>query len=92
MLWIRLHPTIFQETWDVLQDLIGSNSTVEMKDLRDQLGCFELVGPQSGRILRRIIRVCKEDDRREVFKSLENPQTLPTGLVMAFKVYDPRMR
>ena len=84
-IWLRLHPSIFQETWETIADCKTAN--VSMLDVRDELAAFELVGPESGRLLRRTLKVCKGGQRLE----LDDPQSLPHGTIMAFVIHDPRL-
>ena len=64
-LWIRIHPSIFTEAFDALKEAaaehIGSSAGVQIRDLREDIGSFEIVGPQGGRLLRRILRICRDE-------------------------------
>ena len=80
-LWIRIHPSIFQDAWDVLKDaqrrisayaskeagpsnqgmeLVGG--PMQMRDLRADVDAFEIMGPRAGAVLRRVLRVCKDQN------------------------------
>lgn len=63
--WIRVHPAIFSEVFDCVKDSIakyaGSSAGVRLRDKRDDLGSFEIVGPKGGRLLRRILRICRDE-------------------------------
>lgn len=63
--WIRIHPSIFVEAFDALRSTvaehIGSSVGVQVRDLREDIGSFEIVGPQGGRSLRRILRICRDE-------------------------------
>lgn len=78
-LWIRIHPSIFQECWDALKSVLKRCSTVppddagpsnqlalesaiHMRDLRGEVDAFEIMGPLAGRVLRRVLRVCKDEE------------------------------
>ena len=63
--WVRVHPSIFTEVFDSMKDSIaefaGSSAGVRLRDKRDDLGSFEIVGPKGGRLLRRILRICRDE-------------------------------
>lgn len=75
MIWIRLHPSIFQEAWSAIRSalLTSSNegdppiswddgeSSVRMRDLRGDVDTFEIMGPLAGNVLRRVLRLCKDE-------------------------------
>ncbi|WVF71156.1 hypothetical protein IAT40_005954 [Kwoniella sp. CBS 6097] len=76
-LWIRIHPSIFDEAWDTLkhavtqlrQERAGSSSsrgtiafsTLQIRDLRGELNSLDIVGPKAGKTLRRVLRVCRSE-------------------------------
>jgi ribonuclease P/MRP protein subunit POP1 len=77
-IWVRVHPSIYAETIGVFESLIALSSgqsnqaststsaqrpTVKMTDLRDQIDSFEIMGPKSARILRRILRLSKTEGK-----------------------------
>jgi len=74
-IWLRIHPSIYAETISVLEPLLAvpsgeaSTSTapqhlaIRMTDLRDQIDSFEIMGPTSARILRRILRLSKTEGK-----------------------------
>ena len=77
-LWIRIHPAIHAEVSGVLASLlavsgdqrgVASSSTaqqqptVRMTDLRDEIDSFEIMGPKSARIIRRILRLSKAEGK-----------------------------
>ena len=62
--WIRIHPSIYTEGFDALKSAIAdiaSGPSVLIHDLREDLGSFEFVGPQSGRLIRRILKICRAE-------------------------------
>ena len=63
--WIRIHPSIFTEAYGALKSAIGqhvgSSIGVQMRDLREDIGSFELIGPQGGKLLRRVLKVCRDE-------------------------------
>jgi ribonuclease P/MRP protein subunit POP1 len=75
-LWLRLHPSIFQETWEALELDIksrlaaiaqaGSSTSsrmvnLQIRDLRGEVDGFEITGPMAGQVLRRVLRLCKSE-------------------------------
>ena len=79
-LWIRIHPSIFQESWDTLKSVfkllslvspddagpsneVALESTIRMRDLRGEVDAFEIMGPLAGSVLRRVFRVCKNEEQ-----------------------------
>jgi ribonuclease P/MRP protein subunit POP1 len=77
-IWLRIHPSIYAEATSLLESLLAvsagqsseaSTSTapqrpaVRMTDLRDQIDSFEIMGPKSARILRRILRLSKTEGK-----------------------------
>jgi ribonuclease P/MRP protein subunit POP1 len=62
--WVRLHPSIFEETFDALKlatSTLSAGQMVHVRDLREDLGSFDFVGPLSGRLIRRVLRVCRNE-------------------------------
>jgi ribonuclease P/MRP protein subunit POP1 len=74
-IWLRIHPSIYAETMGLLETLLAvpsgeaSTSTapqqpaILMTDLRGQIDSFEIMGPKSARILRRILRLSKTEGK-----------------------------
>lgn len=72
-LWIRIHPAIFDETYQNLVKAITSyyqrpearaldrGSGIEMKDVRGSMNSFEIMGPRSIQILQGILDVCRSE-------------------------------
>jgi len=73
--WLRIHPSLHGETISLIESLLAvpwgeaSTSTapqqaaIRMTDLRDQIDSFEIMGPKSARILRRILRLSKTEGK-----------------------------
>ncbi|ORX35651.1 ribonucleases P/MRP protein subunit POP1-domain-containing protein [Kockovaella imperatae] len=81
-LWIRLHPSILSEVLEVL-----STHDASVSDLSDELGSFELFGPESGKLMRRVLRVAG----RGSLDDLGDPKQVAHGRVMALRIHDPRL-
>ena len=71
-IWIRIHPSIFDETYATLVKAITSfyqrenagsfkGSGVELRDLRGATNCFELTGPRALQILESVLDVCRTE-------------------------------
>jgi len=79
-IWLRLHPSIFEEAWDALKaasTIISSAtsneassschdqpdmvSAFQMRDLREDIDAFEILGPKAGLVLRRVLRLCRDE-------------------------------
>lgn len=71
-IWLRVHPSIFTESWTVLKFAISSLGDSDhagpsevskhgicMRDLRQELEAFEITGPKAGKALKRIFKLCK---------------------------------
>ncbi|KAK4686639.1 ribonuclease P/MRP protein subunit POP1, partial [Tremellales sp. Uapishka_1] len=96
--WMRIHPSIFVEVWDSLKLCLKDGSTATMKDLRLDLDAFEIMGPRAGKVLARVVKVCKSDlvDKAKsnfvkMMASLDDAAQLPDGIVAGLRVYDPRL-
>jgi ribonuclease P/MRP protein subunit POP1 len=76
-IWLRIHPSIHAEAINLLEPLLApagqsseaststapQHSAIRMTDLRDQIDSFEIMGPKSARILRRILRLSKTEGK-----------------------------
>lgn len=71
-IWIRLHPSIFDETYATLVKAITSyyqrdtirtseERGVELRDLRGSTNCFELTGPRALLILESVLNICRTE-------------------------------
>lgn len=71
-IWLRLHPSIFDETYTTLVKAITSfyqrgnvrvseGAGVELRDLRGSINCFELTGPRALQILDSVLHVCRTE-------------------------------
>ncbi|ODN98010.1 hypothetical protein I350_07651 [Cryptococcus amylolentus CBS 6273] len=106
--WIRLHPSIFNHVWTLFKTTslhilseAGSSSNasqgLQIRDLRDQLEALEIMGPKSGEVLRRVLRLCKSEESLKqrvsllVFNGLQDPSNIPDGTVIGLQAYDPRL-
>ncbi|WVW84177.1 hypothetical protein I302_106207 [Kwoniella bestiolae CBS 10118] len=102
--WLRLHPSIFNETWNALkmatsqlqQSESSSIRTLQIRDLRGDINSIDLIGPKAGKVLRRILRLCKDEKgvKNKFFENLrdlDDPAQLTEGMVAGLKVHDPRL-
>lgn len=88
--WLRIHPSIYQPTMDLLRGLISSSNdeasssskvhqpSIVINDLRGEVDSFEVMGPKSARILRRILRLSKTEgkDKQKVSLRLVRFETV----------------
>ena len=106
-LWIRLHPSIFDPLWQELKtaavprtdssSMQRAVAQLQIRDLRGEIDSFELTGPKSGQVLKRILRVCNDEttEKKAFFDALghmQNAGVLAEGMVVGLKVYDPRLQ
>lgn len=97
--WARVHPSIFDEVWETVTTAISTHpaefGALLVHDLRDSLESFEITGPLAGRVLSRSLRICNSEpaDKKRALASLlhGDPAECPDGMVVGFKVYDPRL-
>ncbi|GMK55217.1 hypothetical protein CspeluHIS016_0202730 [Cutaneotrichosporon spelunceum] len=97
--WVRVHPSTFDEVWETVTTAISTHmdefGAVLVHDLRSTLESFEITGPLAGRVLSRSLRVCNSEpqDKKRALASLlhGDPAECPDGMVVGFKVYDPRL-
>jgi ribonuclease P/MRP protein subunit POP1 len=74
-IWLRVHPSIHAEAISLLESLLAASSgeaststspqhpAIRITDLRDQIDSFDIMGPKSARILRRILRLSKTEGK-----------------------------
>lgn len=98
---IRIHPSAFLEAWTELLRLSKlQHPTVQLEDLRFEMGSIEITGPGSTEALIGILHPYfqSEDDREphaQTFTSLAgvtNPASLPANSILSFSIMDPRLR
>ncbi|TGO66806.1 hypothetical protein BELL_0931g00020 [Botrytis elliptica] len=98
---IRIHPSAFLEAWTELLRLSKlQHPTVQLEDLRFEIGSIEMTGPGSTEALIGILHPYfqSEDDQEphaQTFTSLAgvtNPASLPANSVLSFSIMDPRLR
>ncbi|KAI9163399.1 Ribonucleases P/MRP protein subunit pop1 [Paramyrothecium foliicola] len=99
--FVRLHPSIFLESFNELLRLVRSeNPKVYIEDLRFEIGSLELTGPSSTEALLAILTPYPDKERKHTshgrlfssLKGLTNPASLPANSVLGFPVQDPRLR
>lgn len=96
-LWLRVHPSITREVLQALRTAVGSRqgASITVRDIRDDIEGFELMGPLAGQVLRRVLNVCPSftEESRRALESLllHEADEVPDGLVCYLDVYDPRL-
>lgn len=92
-LWIRVHPSFFEEAWSIIQTL--SSDRCQLRDLRFDLESFDITGPLSGVAILRALSISAsepEESRRLVVKTLAcDPAEIPDSLIASFNAVDPRL-
>ncbi|WWC62188.1 uncharacterized protein I303_104782 [Kwoniella dejecticola CBS 10117] len=102
--WLRLNPSIFSEVWDAVKLAISSLrqsgqsglNELQVRDLRGEINSIDLIGPRSGRVLRRVLRLCNDQkgSKKQFFENLrdlDDPRELTEGMLVGLKVHDPRL-
>ncbi|KUJ23443.1 uncharacterized protein LY89DRAFT_713899 [Mollisia scopiformis] len=99
--FIRIHPSIFLETWtEVLRLSKLQRPVVHVEDLRFEIGSIEITGPGSTEALLGILHPYHDsDDNQDIhgqtFRTLAgvtNPGSLPLNSILSFPIMDPRLR
>jgi ribonuclease P/MRP protein subunit POP1 len=100
-LFIRIHPSIFLETWTELVRLSKlQRPAVHVTDLRFEVGSIQITGPGSTEALLGILHPYNEfedsqDGNSYTFKSLAgvtNAGSLPLNALLSFSIKDPRLQ
>lgn len=102
-IWIRAHPSIFDQVFSTLKAVSGNIlaekslskrvRALQIRDLRGELESFEIMGPKSGEVLRRVLRLCKSEKgvKSKFFDALGDPAEVPSGTIAGLNVHDPRL-
>ncbi|WVR06792.1 hypothetical protein IAU60_003828 [Kwoniella sp. DSM 27419] len=104
-LWLRLHPSIYNEVWDVLKvasrQLFQAGSTsastpMQIRDLRGEINSLDIMGPRAGHVIKRVLKLCRSElkVKTSFFDSLDVMQdasSLDEGLVAGVTIHDPRL-
>ncbi|WRT66655.1 uncharacterized protein IL334_003614 [Kwoniella shivajii] len=103
-LWIRLHPSIYNETWNALkvtthqfqQSGSSKSQNLQIRDLRGEINSLDILGPKSGKVLRRVLRLCRSEKgtKHKFFENLrdiDDPAQLSEGMIVGLRVHDPRL-
>jgi ribonuclease P/MRP protein subunit POP1 len=103
--WLRVHPSIFDAVYQAVRASAGLGegaagssrdaSVLTIRDLRDKLEAFEVIGPLAGKVLRRVLRVVATEspEKKEAFRALlaVDPAEIPSDVVVGVTVHDPRL-
>ncbi|KII86967.1 hypothetical protein PLICRDRAFT_276152 [Plicaturopsis crispa FD-325 SS-3] len=71
---------------------------VEIADLREHVNVFEIMGPRANQIIKGALTPVVDDEREEFKKfwaaltDLQTSGSVPRGMVVGFKIYDPRLK
>jgi ribonuclease P/MRP protein subunit POP1 len=104
-LFIRLHPSAFYQLWEEVVRLSKvAKPSIQMEDLRFEIGSIEIIGPGSTEALLGALWPIESIDNateypvadtEHLWKKLagvSDPSALPAGALLAFNVQDPRLR
>ncbi|PQE07199.1 popld domain-containing protein [Rutstroemia sp. NJR-2017a BVV2] len=100
-IYIRIHPAAFLETWNELLRLSKlQRPSIQIEDLRFEIGSIEITGPGSTEALLGILHPYHEaeaskEPHAQTFASLggvTNPASLPANSILSFSIMDPRLR
>lgn len=99
-LFIRLHPSIFLETFTELIRLAkGLTPRPHVEDLRYEIGSIEVTGPDATEALLGVLKPYRHKSESQnshgtKWESLAGitPSGLPIGSILAFSISDPRLR
>ncbi|KAJ7780582.1 NUC188 domain-containing protein [Mycena maculata] len=71
---------------------------VELEDLSGQINAFEIMGPKSNQVLKGALSPVSQDPREDFNKfwasmtDLQTSGSIPRGMIIGFKVLDPRLK
>ena len=98
MLFIRVHPSSFQQFWlELLRAAKMQKPQVLVEDLRFEIGSIEITGPGSTEALIGILQPRHPVDDGAVgaiwtsLAGISNPASLPDRALLAFDIVDPRL-
>lgn len=99
--FIRIHPSIFLETWtEILRLSKMQRPIVHVEDLRFEIGSIEVTGPSSTEALLCILHPFEDSEEAQdahgktfaALKGVTNPGSLPLNAILAFPIIDPRLK
>lgn len=99
-IFIRIHPSAFLELWtELLHKAKAQRPTVQVTDLRFEIGSIDITGPGSTEALLGILHPyhqssTDQDEHTKTFLSLAgltNPSSLPANAMLSFPIVDPRL-
>ncbi|KAL1411390.1 Ribonucleases P/MRP protein subunit pop1 [Vanrija albida] len=99
--WIRIHPSIYDEAATAIREAATSSPTgiatpLKINELRDSIESFEIMGPLAGHVLSRILHLSapsiseKKRQNIEVLLAMD-PAQIPDGTIIGCQVHDPRL-
>ncbi|KXJ93804.1 ribonucleases P/MRP protein subunit POP1-domain-containing protein [Microdochium bolleyi] len=97
-LFLRVHPSVFLETFNEILRLARTNNPQPyVEDLRYEIGAIDLVGPSSTEALMAVFKPHASDathplaQKFQSLTGLKDPASLPLGSMFAFSAVDPRL-
>ncbi|KAJ1335988.1 ribonuclease P/MRP protein subunit POP1 [Microdochium nivale] len=95
---LRVHPSVFLETFNELLRLARMNNPRPyVEDLRFEIGAIDLVGPSSTEALMALFKAHSNDvahplaHKFQSLAGLKDPASLPIGSMFSFSAVDPRL-
>ncbi|KAF8340372.1 uncharacterized protein EI90DRAFT_2906355 [Cantharellus anzutake] len=111
IVWVRFHPALFDDVRQALKAGAAaaldssmersehhSETHLDIIDLRGSLNAFEIMGPRTGEILRRVLRIVRNEKSTSKAKALgaifglQSSGSVPQGLILHATVWDPRLQ
>lgn len=98
--FIRVHPSAFRETWDLLKGFTKTRSGLYIEDLRYEIGSIEIMGSKATEALRATLHpfwTLKRDREPDVdvYRDIDyalGPENHPGLPMFGFQIIDPRLR
>ena len=98
-IFIRIHPSAFLETFNVLLKLTKAYKPQPyLQDLRHEIGSIDITGPDATEALLGMLKPVNSGSKQahaskfESLSGLRDPASLPLGALLAFSTIDPRLK
>jgi ribonuclease P/MRP protein subunit POP1 len=92
---LRLHPSIFEAVYQVVDVLCSTKKLLEIHDCRYSIGSIELLGPKSLDALQCVLHPVESDSHVakswRMLSGLTNASSLPQSVALTLDVHDPRL-
>ncbi|KAI1171968.1 POPLD domain-containing protein [Nemania sp. FL0916] len=98
-LFLRIHPSIFSQTFNELLRLIKAyKPRPYIQDLRHEIGSIDITGPDAMEALQGVLKPFQSEPNKahvskfESLSGLGDPASLSLGALLAFSIADPRLK